>query len=164
VGLIFSEFQTAWSGRDLAAMRPFLSDSLFQTQAYWVEAYKQQRLRNVTERARITGLEIAKVGADRFYDSITVRLWATGLDYTVSDDGKVVSGNRGRERAYSEYWTLIRGSGRSAPTHTDKSCSNCGAPLQINMAGYCEYCKAKVTSGEFDWVLSKIEQDESYQG
>jgi len=34
----------------------------------------------------------------------------------------------------------------------------------VNMAGYCEYCKAKVTSGEFDWVLSKIEQDEAYHG
>jgi hypothetical protein len=32
------------------------------------------------------------------------------------------------------------------------------------MAGNCTYCKAKVTSGEFDWVLSQIEQDESYGG
>jgi predicted lipid-binding transport protein (Tim44 family) len=165
LGLIFTEFQTAWSARNLAAMRPFLSDALFQTQAYWVEAYKQQRLRNVTERTRITGLEIAKVGSDRFYDAITVRLRATGLDYTVAEDGnRIVSGSNSRERAYTEYWTLIRGSGRSAPTRTDKACSNCGAPLQVNMAGYCEYCKAKVTSGEFDWVLSKIEQDEAYRG
>jgi predicted lipid-binding transport protein (Tim44 family) len=164
VALIFTEFQTAWSARDLAAMRPFLSDSLFQTQVYWVEAYKKQRLRNVIQGARITGIELVKVASDRFYDSITVRLWASGLDYTVAEDGnRVVSGSTSRERAYSEYWTLIRGTGRSAPTRTDKSCSNCGAPLQVNMAGYCEYCKAKVTSGEFDWVLSKIEQDESYR-
>lgn len=165
VGLIFSEFQTAWTARDLASMRPFLSDNLFQTQAYWIEAYKAQRLRNVTERARITGLELVKISTDRFFDSVTVRLRATGLDYTVTEDGsRVVSGSKSRERVYSEYWTLIRGSGRSSPTRTDRSCPNCGAPLKINMAGHCEYCRAKVTSGEFDWVLSRIEQDESYQG
>jgi hypothetical protein len=28
----------------------------------------------------------------------------------------------------------------------------------------CRACRAHVTSGEFDWVLSKIEQDESYAG
>ena len=32
------------------------------------------------------------------------------------------------------------------------------------MAGHCEHCGADVTSGEFDWVLSKIEQDDAYTG
>ena len=32
------------------------------------------------------------------------------------------------------------------------------------MAGSCTHCNAKVTSGEFDWVLSRIEQDEAYSG
>jgi hypothetical protein len=30
------------------------------------------------------------------------------------------------------------------------------------MAGECRYGKAKVTTGEFDWVLTRIEQDEGY--
>jgi hypothetical protein len=32
------------------------------------------------------------------------------------------------------------------------------------MAGDCRYCRAKVTTGEFDWMLSRIEQDEAYRG
>ena len=32
------------------------------------------------------------------------------------------------------------------------------------MAGLCEYCHGKITNGDFDWVLSRIEQDESYRG
>ncbi len=31
------------------------------------------------------------------------------------------------------------------------------------MAGICDYCGAKITSGDFDWVLSRIEQDEAYE-
>ena len=30
--------------------------------------------------------------------------------------------------------------------------------------GACAHCGAHVTAGEFDWVLSKIEQDDSYRG
>ena len=36
--------------------------------------------------------------------------------------------------------------------------------MRVNMAGCREYCRVKVTSGEFDWVLSSIERDESYHG
>jgi hypothetical protein len=164
VGLVFQQFQIAWSARNLAQMRPFLSDALFTTQQYWVQAYLAQRLRNITEGARITNLELVKVTSDAYFDAITVRLFAASLDYTVTDDGRVVSGNRTQPRAYSEYWTFIRGTNRKGPTRTELACSNCGGPLDVNMTGHCKFCKVKVTTGDFDWVLSRIEQDESYTG
>ena len=42
------------------------------------------------------------------------------------------------------------------------ACPNCGAPLDINRTGNCNQCQAEITSGDFDWVLSKIEQDDDY--
>jgi predicted lipid-binding transport protein (Tim44 family) len=164
VGLVFLEFQRAWTARDLTAMRPFLSDNLHEVETYWVRAYEAQHLRNVTQNARITGIDLARVTSDRFFDAITIRLFATSLDYTTDDDGHLVCGSRSRERAYSEYWTFIRSTQRTGAPRLDRTCPNCGAPLAINMAGHCTYCKAKVTTGDFDWVLSRIEQDESYGG
>ena len=70
-----------------------------------------------------------------------------------------------RERRWSEYWTFIRN--RNAPPIAAKAelnCPNCGAPLKVNSVGVCQFCGGKITSGEFDWVLSRIEQDESYSG
>ena len=93
-----------------------------------------------------------------------MRLFATSIDYTISDDGKLMSGSKSRNRQYSEYWTLIRGTQRKGGSRGDLACPNCGAQLRIGMAGACEYCRVKVTSGEFDWVLSRIEQDDSYTG
>jgi predicted lipid-binding transport protein (Tim44 family) len=165
IGLIFNEFQIAWAARDLARMRPYMSDALFSTQTFWVEEYKRQGLRNITENARIASLELANVTQDAFFDAVTVRLYASSLDYTVSDaTNQIVSGNRTTPRHYTEYWTLIRGRGRRGPPKIDKSCPNCGAPLDVSMAGVCNYCKVKVTTGQFDWVLSRIEQDEVYRG
>jgi hypothetical protein len=165
IGLIFNEFQAAWSSRDLARMRPFMSDMLFMTQSYWVETYKRQGLRNVTENARILGMQLARVVSDKFYDAVTVRVYATSLDFTLEDkSNKVMGGSRSKERRYSEYWTLIRGTNRKGPARTDPVCPSCGAALKINMVGKCEYCNARVTSGDFDWVLSRIEQDEVYEG
>ncbi len=163
--LIYGELNAAWSRRDLGGARPYVSDGLFDYLQYWVTAYERQGLRNVLEGMRIVEWKTVKVLRDRHYDSLTVRLWGSGRDYTVRQTtGDVVSGDPEHDRFYSEYWTLIRGAGVKGAPRGDKSCPNCGAPLDVNMAGQCEHCGAKITSGEFDWVLSKIEQDDSYTG
>ena len=162
--LIFNGLQVAWSGREPLRIRPFVSDNLFQSMYYWIDLYTQARCRNVNENAQIMRIDLANVMSDVHFDAITLRVFASGLDYTISDDGKLLSGSRSRPRTYSEYWTLIRGSASRGAPRQDNKCPHCGAPLQIGMAGQCEYCRVKVTSGEFDWVLSRIEQDESYGG
>ena len=145
---MFGEFQSAWAQRDLAKMRPFFTDALFDTQRYWVEAYRAQGLRNVTDRARIERLEVARVASDKWFDAVTVRLYGAGLDYTVRDgDGKVVTGSTHKERTYTEYWTFIRGAGRTGPTRTTPECPSCGAPLAVGMAGDCRYLQGEGDDG-----------------
>ena len=64
----------------------------------------------------------------------------------------------------AEIRTRIRGRGAKGPPKPEKTCPNCGAPLNVTMVGDCTYCKVKVTTGQFDWVLSRIEQDDVYEG
>jgi hypothetical protein len=162
--LVFHELQVGWTARDLPRIRGYVTDNLFQYFGYWIDVYTQARAKNVTENARIVNIELANVLCDAYYDSVTLRVFATGLDYVVGDDGKLLRGSKTRERPYSEYWTLVRGSATRGKPRAEPACPNCGAPLKVGMAGNCEYCHAKVVSGDFDWVLSRIEQDEAYAG
>jgi hypothetical protein len=165
VRLIYDQLNAAWTAMDLAPIRPYVSDELFDYLQYWIGSYRRQGLRNVLEGMRLTELKLVKVIRDRWYDAATFRIWGVGRDSTVREaTGDVVAGNPRADRHYSEYWTFIRGAGVRGAPRADKSCPNCGAPLSINMAGACTSCGAKVTRGEFDWVLSKIEQDEAYTG
>jgi Tim44-like domain len=162
IKLVFETLQVAWSTRDWLKARPFLSDRLWSAQNYWVEAYKRAHLRNVNAETAIERVQLARVGSDKHFDSVTVRLYAHGLDYTVDESDKLVCGSQSQTRRYSEYWTFIRGAGARGPAHSEPKCPNCGGELKVTMAGNCEFCKARVTLGEFDWVLSRIEQDEVY--
>lgn len=162
IGVIFEALHRGWCARDWSSVRPYVSDQLFQSQLYWIEEYKRQRLVNRTDGARIVEIAMSNVESDKHFDSITVRVFGMGKDYTVSEDGKLLSGSQSIERPYSEYWTLIRGRAVSRPPHVDPSCPNCGAPLSVTMAGSCTHCSVTVTRGDFDWVLSRIEQDETY--
>ncbi|HKO98624.1 MAG TPA: TIM44-like domain-containing protein [Pyrinomonadaceae bacterium] len=163
--LIFDELQGAWSTFDWERARPHETDNLFQMHQYWIDAYRRQQLRNVLDQCTVTAMQPVKIKEDAFYNSITLRIGANGFDYTVDTKGNVVAGSKTQRRSWSEYWTFIRN--RQAPpvaARAELNCPNCGAPLKVNMAGVCQFCGGKITSGEFDWVLSKIEQDESYRG
>lgn len=163
--LIFNELQAAWSTLNWERARPHETDNLFQMHRYWIEAYQRQGLRNALDQSEITAMQPVKIKADAFYNAITLRIFAQGYDYTIDTSGRIVSGSNKNLRRWSEYWTFIRNSkAKPSPARADLNCPNCGAALKVNASGICEFCGGKITSGEFDWVLSKIEQDESYGG
>lgn len=163
--LIFNELQEAWSMLNWERARLHETDNIFQMHRYWIDAYQRQGLRNALEQHKIIAMQPVKIKLDAFYSAITLRIFAEGYDYTVDKDGRVVAGSKKNLRRWSEYWTFIRNSKAApAPARADLNCPNCGAPLKVNATGICEFCGGKITSGDFDWVLSKIEQDESYSG
>jgi predicted lipid-binding transport protein (Tim44 family) len=161
---IYHTLQKSWSEQDLDQLRPFETDSLFQNHRYWVEEYRRQNLRNVLKKVTLDNIEMVKIRSDKFYDAITCRLFASMIDYTQDENGKVLCGSTSRSTRFSEYWTFVRGRGAAENTKGDAVCPNCAAELKISMAGECEYCGSKLTSGQFDWVLSEIQQDEEYAG
>jgi hypothetical protein len=162
---IYGALNRSWAANQLAPARGLVSDGLYDYLTYWIDAYRRQGLRNELVDMRITHAVMCKLVRDRWYDALTIRIWGTGFDYVVREaTGEIVRGSKSRERPYSEYWTLIRSAARRGPARADDACPSCGAPRVVTMAGACEHCGAHVTAGEFDWVLSKIEQDDSYRG
>ncbi|HEY6119147.1 MAG TPA: hypothetical protein VIV66_04260, partial [Pyrinomonadaceae bacterium] len=119
----------------------------------------------IVDQVAVSAMQPVKIQEDAFYNAITLRIWAQGYDYTIDLNSRVVSGSKTNLRRWTEYWTFIRNrQAKPAPAQTTLNCPNCGAPLKVNATGICEFCGGKITSGEFDWVLSKIEQDEAYTG
>jgi uncharacterized Zn finger protein (UPF0148 family) len=165
LAMIYDRLNKAWANNELVPVRGFVSDGLFDYLQYWVDAYKRQGLRNQLTDMRITKVEYAKVVRDKYYDAVTIRIWGIGKDFVVKGEtGQIVRGSKHSERAYSEYWTLIRSAGKKGAAKAEPTCGNCGAPLVVTQSGECTHCGAHVTAGEFDWVLSKIEQDDTYRG
>jgi len=160
---IFAAMQDAWSSLAWDRARPFLTDRLWSAQTYWIKAYREQGLLKVTTGAALERVELTRLASDAYYLSVTVRVHASGPDYTVRDsDGEVVGGSKTKVRAYTEYWTLLRSI--VPPTASGCSCPACGAPLGSAMVERCAHCGALVEASTFDWVLSRIEQDDVYRG
>jgi predicted lipid-binding transport protein (Tim44 family) len=164
VAMIYARLNEAWNAQDLTPVRGLVTSSLRQYLQFWIDEYKRQGLANKLDDAAITVMMLAKVTRDPWFDAITVRVYAAGVDYTVNAGGTVVGGSKSARRAYTEYWTFLRSSARRGPITTTPACSNCGAPLAISDVGACTHCNAEVENASFDWTLSKIEQDDVYRG
>jgi hypothetical protein len=160
-GQLFTALQHAWGERDLAAIRPLTTDAVFATWRFWVEAYRAAGLRNRLEQVQVARLEPARATLDRWYAAVTVRIFATAVDQTVDDGGRVVDG-RPAPRAFTEYWTFVRT--LSAERPEGATCPGCGASLPAGQSGQCPYCGSLVGAPAFDWILSRIDQDEDYTG
>lgn len=164
---IFMRLQEAWSQKSWKEARPFESDALFHTHRFFLVNLQSKGLVNRLDRPEILRTRIVRVESDRYYDAVTIRVHARGLEYTVQRDGRVAAGSKSRPREFSEYWTFIRSAGFDPKDRKEQDaehCPNCGAPLTISMAGECEYCGSVITTGAFGWVLTAIEQDEAYTG
>jgi len=161
----FMDIYKHWANLEWNKARHLITDRLWESYNFWIDEYKRHNFRNVLDDTRISKIHVAKIETDKFYEAITLRIYASAKDYVVDRNGKVLAGNSKYARVFSEYWTFIRRTGVENDSYDMKTCPNCGAPLdKMGQNGVCEYCSSKVTTGNFSWVLAMIIQDEEYKG
>jgi len=163
--LYFTQIYSAWTRQRWDEVRHLVADRLWESNQYWQETYKKASLINKLENINISKIDLAKIETDKFYEAVTVRIFANCFDYVTDRSGKVMAGTNKKSRYFSEYWTFIRHSGVEKDSFDLKTCPSCGAPAdKMGQAGNCEYCGSKISTGQFSWVLAIITQDEAYRG
>ena len=161
----FTDIYKLYSNLQWEQARHLLSDRLWQSMNYWIQFCRDYSCRNVLDDVMVHKVQVVKYETDRFYDSVTVRIFASCYDYYADNNGKVIAGNNHSTRNFSEYWTFVSRKGVSIDHKATSTCPCCGAPADnMGQAGVCGYCGSKITDGNFSWVLFSITQDEEYTG
>ncbi len=159
----FLIIQKAWSEQNLTPIRPFVSNGLYSRFEIQIDIQKLEGFRNKIDNIEIYGADIKSITSDNIYDRIDV-LFSVSMDDSDVDlkSGKVLKNN---ESTFVEYWTFLRRRGTKTQNRAglmEGRCPNCGGEIKIVESGHCEYCKAFVFSGEYDWILTEITQEEEY--
>jgi predicted lipid-binding transport protein (Tim44 family) len=163
----FLALQDAWCRQNLDAGRAFLSPGAYFTWRAQLETMAAEGRRNVMENLSVQRIDPVQIVHGRVFDDITVRVSAAAADFEIDSNNRIVFGDR-TVRSFTEDWTFQRSIGvatSTKPGTLENTCPSCGAPVSLNQVGECRYCRAAVTSGKFDWVVSRIEQeDEGNEG
>jgi predicted lipid-binding transport protein (Tim44 family) len=160
----FMEVQLAWCEQNTDRMRRFISDGVYQRFSTQFKMMRLLQQRNLLSGINISMLWLDRIEQDGQYDIVHAGLKASmtdrfecALNHDLDEEGK---------SEFVEYWSFIRKRGAAGKDIYDsEKCPNCGAPLPKDMGEVCKcrYCNAMVNSGEFDWVLAEITQQDDYR-
>ena len=161
----FLKIQTAWSRQDLSGVRAFISDGIHERFSLQVGMQKAEGIRDEMQDVNVLHASVSAVFCDESFDTIHVRIHASAVDYTVDlSSGRRLRGSRSAEE-FVEIWSFHRRPGAkslAAAGAIEGNCPKCGASLDIVDVARCQSCGAQVNSGEFDWVLAEITQDQEW--
>jgi predicted lipid-binding transport protein (Tim44 family) len=156
----FFAVEEAWSQQKPDLSRPVMTEDAWQRQKAEIESYRSSGRRNVLENLTVAKATIVAAGSDDGHDVATVRFRAASANYDVDvASGKVAHGNK-QMAFWEQDWVFQRSSqaltgGESAG---GQRCPNCGAPLDLDIAGVCKNCKASVSGGDGEWLVVRADQ------
>ena len=160
----FTEVQIAWGKGDIQSVRRFISDGVYQrfnTQLKMMDILKQK---DIISDIAIQEVHIDRTETDGAYDIIHAGIRAGMSDQFVCKTMPELDSPGGYE-GFTEFWSFIRKRGKEKKDiYSTNNCPNCSAALPEKMgdSGRCQYCGTLVNSGEYDWVLAEITQQDDY--
>jgi hypothetical protein len=160
----FTEVQVAWGKGDIQSVRRFISDGVYQrfnTQLKMMAVLKQK---DIISNIAVENTYIDRSETDGAYDILHVGIRAGMSDQFVCQTMPQLNSPGGYE-SFTEYWSFIRKRGKEKKDiYSTNNCPKCSAALPEKMgdSGRCRYCGTLVNSGEYDWVLAEITQQDDY--
>jgi len=136
------------------------SDRYHQVQRFLMADLRERGLKPVHDKVRVERVEPAKVVADQYYVAVTVRIFASLVEYLVNSAGHLVSGDQHQQVQTSEYWTFLKARpGSAGAAH----CPGCGAAVETT-GGACGFCGGQLSGAPSGWLVSATVDDDLYAG
>jgi hypothetical protein len=163
----FVTTQNAWSEQNLKTCRAFISDGVHERFELYIAMQKAENIRNRMRDVTVTRRQIVAVTSDQHFDTMHVQFTASAISYNEDlKTKKRVSGNSDNTPiSFTEIWSFSRRPGVKTDPEASLlqgNCPNCGGPVEIVDKAKCPQCDSIVNSGQYDWVLAEITQDEEW--
>ncbi|MBR3255511.1 MAG: Tim44 domain-containing protein [Clostridia bacterium] len=160
---LFVKLQQAWTKRDWNEIRPFETNELFELHKNQLQGYIDNGTVNVMDRICINYARLFSYNIIGEKEYLTIEINSRMKDYIIDEKTrKVVKGNTYTEYKNTYRLRFERKLGVKTKEGTMKlntvECPKCGAPLDITLAGKCNYCNSIVTTGEYNWCLAELDR------
>jgi predicted lipid-binding transport protein (Tim44 family) len=105
----FFKIQGAWADRDMSTVKHLLTGEMFALLQEDADKMRKEGQVNRLENIAVREVNLTEAWQESGQDYLTIRLYATLLDYTVDEKtGEIVSGSKTDPVKFEEYWTFTR--------------------------------------------------------
>ncbi len=159
----FLAIQDAWMRQDMAPVRRWISDGIWQR---FNTQFAMMRL--LDQKNEISNIAVRKAFIDAIEQDGNFDIVHIGIHFTANDNfvsGKFPELDQRGPLEMLEYWSFMRKAGvAEKDLYHGNHCPGCGAELPADMGevARCPSCHAVSTRGDYDWILSEITQADDY--
>jgi len=165
----FQAMQNAKDVGELARIRAFCSDGIYQRLCFWRD---EQRELGRTRKSQDLKIQVKLVEAHaaknekNAIEVISLLFFGTAKRTHITKKGEAEHTEEKVEKVY-ETWTFLRRRGAKTKQGDfgliSGQCPNCGTDVTVNEWEKCPSCESMLRSGEHDWVLSKISDQSQWK-
>ncbi len=153
---VFVQIYLAAMENDLERVKHFVNDEVYRQIGEQILSLREQGLVQVYDELNVK--ETMLIGARVEGNSLLIQVHLTSryLDYLVDFKGNYVRGNRDVRVEKENYLTFERKIGAKLAGKIQK-CFGCGAVIDVNHNGKCDYCGTIYDLEKTGWVLVRLE-------
>jgi uncharacterized Zn finger protein (UPF0148 family) len=163
VNTAFPAIQQAWTQQDMAPVRRWISDGVWQRFNTQFAMMRLLGQKNLVSNIQVRKIFIDAIEADGNFDVVHVGIHFSANDDFVSE--KFPAFNQRGPVEMLEYWSFLRKAGvTGSDLYHGNHCPACGAELpdDLGEVARCPSCQAVSTLGDYDWILAEITQADDY--
>lgn len=156
VNNIFVKFFTAIMSDKLAEVDHFIGDDVYSYGESIIAPLRGKGYRKMYDELNVKESRINSVDVIDNNFVVKVYLEARYMDYVLDlNSGNVVSGNDS-SRVQVNYILTFTKQMSATNQGIAKKCQACGAPMDVNNSGKCDYCGSIYKQEAHDWVLTEL--------
>ena len=153
---VFIKLHMAVVTKNLEDIRHFVSEEVYNKYQKIVENLNQRHLIQMYDEINVAQTDILNYKVTDTYMIIEVNLISRYLDYLMDEDGNFISGDTDVRSEKNNHLVFTKKINYKE-TKTVRKCPGCGASIDVNASGKCDYCGTIYNLEEKDWVLTSIE-------
>lgn len=149
---IFLDVENAWMNFELEKVHNEITDEMYNMYESQISSMEIKGEQNIMSDFVLKDSAISAFRKENDNIEVTAKYIIEFYDYIIEkESGKVLRGNKNRKlRMHYDFTFIVSDSGEKV-----ENCPNCGAPVDVNSSGTCEYCGAKLVGKNTKWVMSK---------
>lgn len=152
---IFIMLLLAIQNNDIDNVKHYLSDELYEKYNNRCLELKEKNYMQLYDEANVKEIDIINTYEDDDYEICEVYIHSRYMDYILDlNSGNKVSGVDDHRLEIDH--NLVFKKKRGVSKGNVVKCPGCGANLDVNFSGKCEYCATVHSAESYDYILTSI--------
>ena len=153
---VFIQLHMAVVTKELENIKHFVSDEVYNKYQNKLDELNKKHLIQMYDEINVAQTDILSYKVDNENMIIEVNILSRYLDYLMDEDGNYVSGDTDIRTEKNNHLIFIKKINYEK-SKTVRKCPGCGASIDVNASGKCEYCGTIYNLEDKDWVLKSID-------